>query len=77
MLLTPTVTLASLKAGQMAVVEDVDPGRSECERLQTLGLCCGTAVRMLRPGSTCAIQVGDCRLVICANLARSIRVTVV
>jgi Fe2+ transport system protein FeoA len=57
-----TICLGQLGRGQVAVVEELRGCPKSCERLAAMGFCAGALVRMLCPGSPCAVQVGECRL---------------
>ena len=61
---TNAVPLAHLAKGQTAVIEEVQGKAEELNRLHSMGFCAGTLVRMLCPGRCCAVQVGDCRVVL-------------
>jgi Fe2+ transport system protein FeoA len=54
--------LGQLARGQFAVVENLLGCPENCERLAAMGFCAGALIRMVCPGSPCAVQVGQCRL---------------
>lgn len=68
-------SLSAMRAGDMAVVEEVCGCSQDCQRLAAMGLCCGALVRMLSPGNPCAIQVGDARVVIRGDHSEAVRVS--
>ncbi|MEQ8821685.1 MAG: FeoA family protein [Sumerlaeia bacterium] len=68
-------SLDRLTGGETAIVEDIC---SECVdgcRLAAMGLAPGAMIRMLMPGRTCAVQVGQCRLMLRSKDATGIRVS--
>jgi len=69
------VSLDSLHAGQAAIIEDVAAGSDDDCRLAEMGLCCGNVVRMLRPGSPCAVQIDGARIMLRGDHLRGILVS--
>lgn len=72
---TPLLSLHSLKQGESAVVEHVCASAEECSRLAAMGFCCGALIRMLAPGSPCAVQVGETRVMLRGCHTESIKVS--
>lgn len=56
------VPLAFLEDAEFAEVAQVEGEPAFVSRLQALGLRAGSAVRMVRAGSPCLIEVGSSRL---------------
>lgn len=68
------IKLSSLRSGQTAVVEEFRVCNSEHCRLKELGFREGELVKMLMPGCSCAMVVGDTRLMVRKELLETIRV---
>lgn len=69
------LSLDSLAKGQAAVVEEFEACCEEGRRLQTIGICPGALVTMLKPGRCCALQVGEARLMIRSGILSQIPVS--
>lgn len=54
--------LELLRAGEWGEVADVVGEPARISHLAELGLRVGCRLRMIRPGVTCMLQVGGCRL---------------
>ena len=67
--------LKDLRAGELGIVEEIDECCGEFCQLAALGLCRGALVRMMSPGKTCAVQVGESRLMLRGDQISAIRVT--
>ena len=68
------VPLSQLKKGECAVIEEICGSAEECARLSAMGFCCGSFVRVLTPGSPCALVVGDTRVVLRSEQTTAIQV---
>ncbi len=66
-----------LKPGDCAVIEEVRACEAECHRLASMGFGVGCLVRMLMPGSPCAVQVGDCRVMLRGEHLDAIHVSLI
>jgi Fe2+ transport system protein FeoA len=73
--LETALSLKALKQGQSAVIEHVCASADECSRLAAMGFCCGALVHMLAPGSPCAVQVGETRVMLRGSHTDAIKVT--
>ena len=69
------LSLRDLRQGQTAVVEEVAPHSCECARLGALGFRPGAVVKVLTPGNSCAVQLGDSRLVLRGEMTSAIQVS--
>ena len=69
--------LSTLKKGECAVIEDICGSEEECARLSAMGFCCGTFVRMLAPGTPCALVVGETRVVLRGEQTTAIQVSII
>lgn len=68
------VKLSSLRCGQSAVVEEFRVCNNEDCRLKELGFREGELVKMLMPGCSCAVVVGQTRMMVRRELLDSIHV---
>jgi Fe2+ transport system protein FeoA len=68
------VFLHDMAADDVAIIGCLEGEPEVCQRLESMGLCCGAMVRMVVPGCPCAVQVGECRLMLRHEMLRSVRV---
>lgn len=51
--------LSKLRAGEFAVIVDVDAAQPSAKRLVDMGFVRGSRVTMVRPGRPCIVRLGD------------------
>lgn len=74
---TRCMALRELARGQSAVIADLCGAECLCERLAAMGFAVGTTVRMITaPGDSCAVQVGESRVVLRGHPLEAVRVSV-
>lgn len=66
--------LRTLRAGQLAVVEELCGCDDECQQLASMGFCAGALIRMITDGSPCAVQVGESRVMLRGSHTDAVRV---
>lgn len=72
-----SVKLSTLRGGQSAVVEEFPACNEEHCRLKELGFHEGCLVKMLMQGCSCALAVGQTRLMVRRELLESINVVAI
>ncbi|MGF1571841.1 MAG: ferrous iron transport protein A [Sumerlaeia bacterium] len=69
--------LSSLRGGQTAIVEEFQICSNDQCRLKELGFREGQLVKMLMPGCSCAVAVGNTRVMVRRELLDSIHVVTI
>lgn len=71
---SPADRAARLRAGQSAVVDSLPEECGDARRLREMGLVPGEVVVMLSSGRSCAVAVGETRLVVRREVLEGVRV---
>jgi Fe2+ transport system protein FeoA len=71
---TSPIPLDELPLKACAIVDQVDAGSDELERLMAMGVCTGRTVELVKRGDPLIIKVYGARLGVSARLARLVNV---
>jgi Fe2+ transport system protein FeoA len=70
-----TLPLHELRTGQTAVVEELCGCAEDCALLAEMGFRAGEFVKVIASGRPCAVQVGQCRVMLRGRHTSIVRVS--